>query len=225
MKQKDTSRPVYTANYLTSSLGCTTGMSNQACIFSSLSPFNQWQSYPSNRLARSPWIILCSSPSCTPHTQSMISKYCQLFCQNTPICHYFCLYHPFFPSFLSESLTEFLQSLSSVLTFQDLLSKFDISGFYPRSTSLYFFVRETRNLNLSNLITLENSRCGWVRIKCDGGKIMEYSLGHSNSKRINQIKKNFQCAKRIHYYNLNYQYVLSYIRMFLQSIIKTEFNS
>lgn len=54
---------------------------------------------------------------------------------------------------------------------------------------------------------------------------MEYSLGHSDSKRINQIKKNFQCAKRIHYYNLNYQYVLSYIRMFLQSIIKTVFNS
>lgn len=45
-------------------------------------------------------------------------------------------------------------------------------------------------------------------IKYDGRRKMGCSLGHSEGKRINQIKKNVQCAKRIHFYNLlNYQYI------------------
>lgn len=53
-------------------------------------------------------------------------------------------------------------------------------------------------------------------IKYDGRRKMGCSLGHSEGKRINQIKKNFQCAKRIHSYNLlNYQYIDLYSNYFI----------
>ena len=58
-------------------------------------------------------------------------------------------------------------------------------------------------------------------INYDGGRIMGYSLGHSDTMRINQIKKNFQkkkknfqCTKIIHDNLLNYKYILTYIRIF-----------
>lgn len=49
-------------------------------------------------------------------------------------------------------------------------------------------------------------------INYEGGRIMGYSLGHSDM-RINQIKNNFQCAKIIHDNLLNYKYILTYIRI------------
>lgn len=92
-EQEATWRLVHTPSYLTSSAGCVTGISNQACIFSSLPDFNKWQSYPPKWWGKSFWVILCPSP-CTPHMQSTISKYCQHLCQNVPICDYFYFYPP-----------------------------------------------------------------------------------------------------------------------------------
>lgn len=62
----------------------------------------------------------------------------------------------------------------------------------------------------------------WVGIKYEEGERMGYSLGHSESKSINQIKNNVQDAKK----NTLLQFIklpniLTSIRIILQTIIKT----